>query len=224
MCSVPSASSTENTGPRIGGRATPCSSVRAGMVIASGAISARSQRGEASRTRDVGELVVEQGVDPAGCGGAHAVQHHRADAPARRMVVAVRVPLQRPIGVRNERAAQVARACRSRRCSRRRPRRPASCRRAAAARSGAPGHASPPCPRARAGRGTRPCSSAHSVRAVPDARPRSRRRGRRRRRSGPTRGAHAPRACASARTRRRGNRRGRRGSTATAGPRIRQSR
>jgi hypothetical protein len=50
MCSAPEAASTENTGPACAARATPSSSVRAGIVIASGAIRARTSAGSASRS------------------------------------------------------------------------------------------------------------------------------------------------------------------------------
>jgi len=55
---------------------------------------------------DVGELVIEHRALTAFDRIPHAVQRHGADAPRRGVVVAVGVPADRAVGVRNELAAR----------------------------------------------------------------------------------------------------------------------
>ena len=144
-------------------RTTPASSVRAGIVIASGCISARREHGIGVAQQQVGDLVVEQRVLPAGRGAGHAVQDHRPDAPLRRVVVAVGVPADRPVRVRNEVAATAV-AGHGHAADRRRRRR-ASCGRGGRGRTGARAGAAGPC-RARCPRSRRsPCSPGRSASA-----------------------------------------------------------
>ena len=101
MCSAPLSASTENTGPDWAARATPvvAQARRDGHRVVG------HQRAHPARVgvaqRDVGHLVVHQRGLAAVTGRLHAVQDHAVDAPLLRVVVAVGVPLDGAVGVRN---------------------------------------------------------------------------------------------------------------------------